>query len=532
VLEDRCLLSSYSLTPSANSGDDTVRPAWTTSLGQGKWNAVKALPDGSLVVAGEIDNDVTVAKLADASGQVVWWADFGLGVATALAISSDGTQIAVAAQGVDLATLTGEFFVAKLEAIGAIDWDTVVPGRTGGISLANDVAFDPNGDIIAGGHIENLNTSRGFAVAKLNQTDGSVAWSRTFSGPNNASGAVNRLRVDTSGDVVAVGRLTGEGGGSSFYVQKLLGDTGAEAWAEPFTIPSVPGRTNEARAVAIDSEGNIAVAGTVWVGGSPKAEIVKLDGTTGSAIWENSLTYGTFRDVAIDQQGDVFTTGLTVDVRKYSGQTGQLRWGRSVAPGGGYALTVDSAGAFIVVGIGGEDPTNLHFIVGKVNADATYAWRTDFDVGYALAVTVDGADNVGAAGFLDGWDGNDQAFVTKLNGSDGSEYGGSNPSSPAVEDSNGDGFLNLGVFVGRTELGQTSCIDTPAFSTDGFAHASMTSAEGMQSPAWNRVVRSVAAPLSDSSSRVRGSAHDHIFADDERDWLSDTLVCNLVMGGE
>jgi hypothetical protein len=287
--------------------------------------------------------------------------------------------------------------------------------------------------------------------------------------------------------------------------------------------------------VAIDSEGNIAVAGIVWVGGSLQGEIVKLDGTTGSAIWENSLTHGTFRDVTIDQQGDVFTTGYTVDVRKYSGQTGQLQWGRSVAPGGGYALTVDSAGALIVVGVGGEDPTMIHFIVGKVNADATYAWRTDFDVGYAFAVTVDGTDNVGAAGYLEGWDGNPQAFVTKLNGSDGSQYGGSNPSSAAVEDSNGDGFSDLGVFAGRTEQAQTNRIDSAANSTPGFAegrpHASLTSAEGMQSPAWNGVVRSVAVPFSTSSSRVRSSAHGYILTDYQGDCLSNTLVSNLVMGG-
>ena len=209
-----------------------------------------------MVVAGEIDGDITVAKLADASGQVAWWADFGLGTATALAIRSDGTEIAVAAAGVDLSTLTQEFFVAKLEANGTIDWDTVVPGRIGGISLANDVAFDPDGDIIGGGQIHNLETGRDFAVAKLNQKDGSVAWLRTFSGANNGlPEAVSRLCVDTSGDVVAVGQLSVEGRGSSFYVQKLLGDTGAEAWAEPFTI-SVPGRTNEARA-AVFADGHV-----------------------------------------------------------------------------------------------------------------------------------------------------------------------------------------------------------------------------------------------------------------------------------
>jgi hypothetical protein len=44
-------------------------------------------------------------------------------------------------------------------------------------------------------------------------------------------------------------------------------------------------------------------------------------------------------------------------------------------------------------------------------------------------------------------------------------------------------------------------------------------------------VTPVTAPLPASSSRVRGGAHDHIFADYQRDWLSDTLVSDPVMAG-
>src|SRR5262249_56377318 len=159
-------------------------------------------------------------------------------------------------------------------------------------SFATDVAFDPNGDIIAGGQLANAGTGRDFAVAKLNGSDGSVAWLRTFSGGNNADAErVNRLRVDASGDVVAAGWLPLAGGGRAFYVQKLHGDTGAEAWAEPYMI-SVPGHTGSARAVDIDGEGNLAVAGFAFAGVTERGKVVKLDGATGSAIWEYALIGG------------------------------------------------------------------------------------------------------------------------------------------------------------------------------------------------------------------------------------------------
>jgi hypothetical protein len=105
----------------------------------------------------------------------------------------------------------------------------------------------------------------------------------------------------------------------------------------------------------------------------------------------------------------------------------------------------------------------------------------------------------------------------------------------AVEDFNGDGFSDLGVLVGPTGHVQSIGLDTSAFLTPRFAEGSplalFTSAAGMQSPRWDRAVRSVAAPLPASGDQVRGGAHDHIFADFQGDWLSDTLVSNLVTAG-
>jgi hypothetical protein len=106
--------------------------------------------------------------------------------------------------------------------------------------------------------------------------------------------------------------------------------------------------------------------------------------------------------------------------------------------------------------------------------------------------------------------------------------------APAA-DFNAGGFSDLGVLVGVTEQRQSTSLGTAAFSTPGFAEGSplapFTSTAAMQSPAWDRAVRSVAAPLPASSSRVRGGAHDHILADFQRDWLSDTLVSDLVLAG-
>jgi hypothetical protein len=109
------------------------------------------------------------------------------------------------------------------------------------------------------------------------------------------------------------------------------------------------------------------------------------------------------------------------------------------------------------------------------------------------------------------------------------------PSSVAAEGFQGDGFSPLGVVMGLTGPVRSTDIDTSVFSTPGFAEGSplapFTSAAGMQSPAWDRAVRLVAAPLPASSSRVRGGAHDHIFADLRDDWLSDTFVTDLVTAG-
>jgi hypothetical protein len=68
VLEDRCLLSSFRLTPIADTVEDTVRPAWTTVS-----NNNATAPGGGIDNAGTLTISDSTTSGHTAQNNVLSW---------------------------------------------------------------------------------------------------------------------------------------------------------------------------------------------------------------------------------------------------------------------------------------------------------------------------------------------------------------------------------------------------------------------------------------------------------------------------
>ena len=227
----------------------------------------------------------------------------------------------------------------------------------------------------------------------------SELWTREITGLGRAFG----VSVDSAGNAIAVGGLLAgqEGGGgiNGGYVRKY-DPAGTVLWTQPFKhhVQSY----DYARAVAVDSNDNIVVAGVTYDSyfGAYAALIQKFT-STGSLLWSqtkqfvgpsyNTHAYG----LSVDGSNNIFVAGYTDTsstvsdgfVLKYdatgtalwSSQFGTSDWDSAVD------ISTDSSGNAYVVGwtggtFSGQQRTGLYneAFIRKYNASGTALWTRQF----------------------------------------------------------------------------------------------------------------------------------------------------------
>src|SRR5262249_31759019 len=143
-------------------------------------------------------------------------------------------------------------------------WRYRLPDTMAIESGARAVIVGAGGDAVVGGSIRSHETGEDFLLVRLRASDGALVWRQQLTTPSYQDDAVFDVRLDPAGDVVAAGTLAearetyGE-----FAVAKLRWDDGAEVWRHLVEgAESAPAR-GEARAVAVDSSGDVVATGLV-----------------------------------------------------------------------------------------------------------------------------------------------------------------------------------------------------------------------------------------------------------------------------
>ncbi|MDC0710942.1 hypothetical protein POL68_20890 [Stigmatella sp. ncwal1] len=285
--------------------------------------------------------------------------------------------------------------VARLSAEGALRWaQGWVPTGAGAVrAQVGAVAVEPDGSLVLAG------TSAGFQLGQnwLSEgpflvrlsPEGLLQWARTF--PGEGPFTVAALAVEpSSGDVVMTGDFGGQrdfGGGRHGVPVDRFG-----AFVARFTAAGQPGWSRvlggsqgdvSARAVAVDSTGDVVVAGSysgaVSLGGAtfatvlPRTPYVLKLSAEGTHLWSHDVpgAEGTAQAVAVGSdrvfvagtytgrfffQDGTFQSDWQDGFLVAYGAEGQSRWARSFAASA-TALATDGAGQVLVAGEhdGGSD---------------------------------------------------------------------------------------------------------------------------------------------------------------------------------
>ncbi|HIK12836.1 MAG TPA: SBBP repeat-containing protein [Oscillatoriaceae cyanobacterium M33_DOE_052] len=339
--------------------------------------------------------------------------------------------------------------------------------------------FQGTADFDLGAGTFNL-TSAGNAntfISKLN-ADGTFAWAKNFG--NTYSDSSSTIAVDSSGNVYTTGFFSGtadfDPGSGTFnltssaewadnFISKLNAD-GTFAWAKSFSINS--NNYEAVHSIAVDDSGNVYTTGD-------------FQGTT-----DFDPGPGTFNLTPVGDN-DAFISKLNAD--------GTFAWAKNLGGSGGdygYSIAVDNSDNVYTAGsFGGTvdfDPgpgaANLtsagkdDIFISKLNADGTFAWSKSFGGSswdFGSSVDIDSSGNIYTTGYFSGtadFDpgpgtfnltsaGNANPFISKLN-PDGTfawaknlEGSGNNPSENfgfSIDIDNSDNVYTTGYFQGTVDF--------------------------------------------------------------------------------
>ena len=352
-------------------------------------------------------------------------------IAYAVAVdSSGGIRVAGTRRG----TVNNDFGVVAYDGAGTQLWANATEtfdgfperlGGSGGITAKRTLVVDAAGNTYVTALAYN-GTNEDFLTHKFTP-DGNLLWSAAYNGPGNGTDTARALALDSVGNVVVTGQSRGSGTNDDYATVKYSGTTGALLWVARYNGPMGSG-ADGAQAVVVDGDDNVIVTGFSTSGSSFNWDYATVKySSAGEQLWAARYERpGSFSDVA-------------------------------------QAVAVDSANNVIVTGNSTGSATAEDYATVKyARATGAQLWEARYNgpgnsVDRAFDVAVDSADNVLVTGESTGSGTSADYATVKYAGSDGAQVwvsryngppGANGDSAFAVAVDSADNVLVTGQSVG------------------------------------------------------------------------------------
>jgi uncharacterized delta-60 repeat protein len=244
-------------------------------------------------------------------------------------------------------------------------------------------------------------------------------WVQTYNGPGNGIDIAFSVVVDNFGNVYVAGNSPGETSANDITTIKY-NSAGQQQWIQRYNGPgNSDDGTNGTNAIAVDSSGNVYVAG--WSAGKENTDYVVIKyNANGDQQWAQRYNgtgngYDAPYGVALDSSGNVYITGTSTGDGTGSDCTtikfnnsGQQQWAKSYnGSGNGYdagqALAVDDSGNVYITGVSTAQNGLGDCVTIKYDTDGNQQWAKVYDgpangTDYGNSVTADGSGNVYVTG--------------------------------------------------------------------------------------------------------------------------------------
>ena len=318
-----------------------------SGIGDEAVTAVAVDGGGDVVAAGKLGIPYfAVGKFSGANGSALWPQLYVLipdlcGVANGLAIESNGDVIAVG-HVCDDGTGTSNGIVVRLSGTtGSEVWRRTITGNASQDEDVTAVTLDAVGNVVITGWAMNTGAGEDLFVGKLAAATGADVWPLKFvNGNANQSDRGAAVALDGSGDIAVAGLLTQTGFQQDFLVMKFAGGSGTELWRH--TINGTNNGNDAAKTVLVDGAGDVVAGGRVHGSNSDDFAVVKLAAASGAEVWRTVIDLGPVdecRSLQVAPNGDVFAAGILgsgtgplATVFRLEATTGLKLWTRPVLP--------------------------------------------------------------------------------------------------------------------------------------------------------------------------------------------------------
>jgi Beta-propeller repeat len=340
------------------------------------------------------------------------------GLDDAKAIAADGSaNIYVTGFSLGAGTFN-DYATIKYDSAGQEQWVARYNGPGNGEDESVAIASDGSGNVYVTG--QSLGSGTGFDYATIKyDSAGQQQWVARYNGPGNGEDDAVGIATDGSGNVYVTGQSMGSGTGFDYATIKY-DSAGQEQWAARYSLPG----SDIARAIAVDSSGNVYVTGrSTGLGTFADYATIKYD-SAGQLQWfarYNGPGNGSDEPyaIAIDSSGNVYVTGASLGAgpgRDYAtvkyDSAGQEQWVARYPGPIAWAIAVDGSGYVYVTGESDSGNT-VDYATIKYSSAGQEQWVARYNGGRnsiynrAEAIALDGSENVYVTGFSTGtrsWD--------------------------------------------------------------------------------------------------------------------------------
>jgi uncharacterized delta-60 repeat protein len=350
-------------------------------------------------------DDIATLKY-DPSGNLMWVARYGEGQglreeARAIAVDESGNAFVLGRQD---SSISSASLTIKYDPAGNPLWVARFTGQ--GLAAPAALRLDGAGNAFIACSTINPqdweNPRMTMAVVKYSGR-GNLEWEAYYNRSPNSWDRARAIMVDEQGNVYVAG-TTSEAGATRDFVLVKYDSRGNLLWADQYNSPQ--NRQDVPDAIALDATGAIVVSGrSVGATDDPVLSTTLKYTPNGTRLWvaQHKFSYSVAPALGVDSAGNITLTGssywdfLTVQFNS----TGQLRWavnynGPSETSDLAGNLLMDQAGNLLVLGSTyGGYDYGSDFVILKVAPDGRMLWQVQFGLGR-------GSSNIPAGSALDG----------------------------------------------------------------------------------------------------------------------------------
>jgi Beta-propeller repeat len=301
----------------------------------------------------------------------------------------------------------------------AQSWTNRYNGPGSDFDHATAVAVDGVGNVVVTGQSSGIGSGSDYATLAYSIA-GAPLWTNRYNGPGNSFDYPSGVAVDGSGNVFVTGYCATTNGLADNYDYATIKYSGAGVplWTNRYNGPG--NGDDHARAVAVDSLGNVVVTGdSLGSGSGADYATIKYSGA-GVPLWTNRYNGPGNGDdyayaVAVDASGNVFVTGYSLGYGSgddyatvaYSSAGAPLWTNRYDGPAHLYdratAIVVDGSSNVVVTGYSTGSTSSYDYVTIKYSGAGAPLWTNLYNgpansADYAAAVAVDGSGNVFVTG--------------------------------------------------------------------------------------------------------------------------------------